>query len=302
MIIIAMLNKRIILLYLVIISLMAYAGCAKKTSGDDKVLAKVSNKFITLQDFKARLAKMPQYYQSIIDKNKKRYLDDMIVETLFYEEAIRKGVDRDKELIDIINEAKKKIIIAKFIKNEVEDKIKVPEDEMRQFYEANKDKFKTPELWRASHILVANEKEAQDILAELSQGASFDEMAKFHSMDATASRGGDIGYFRVGQLVPDFEKECLKLNVGQVSDIVHTQFGYHIIKLTDKKEPASESYEKVKRVIEGELKKKKRSELFDTLVADLKKKYGVDIKEDVFESLNSIDKKTDTEKGAATKQ
>lgn len=286
-IILAMKRKILFLVISASILGVIHIGCAKKESPDDRVLARVSNRTITLRDFKARAAKMPSYYQNVIEKNKKGYLDEVILEMLLYEEAIRNGVDKDKEVRDVFEAAKKKIIAAKFIKNEVEDNVRVTDAEMMQFYEYHKDDFKSPEMWRASHILVLTETEAGGIQDALSKGANFEELAKTHSIDATASRGGDVGYFRAGQLVPDFEKACLKLNVGQISDIVHTQFGYHVIKLTDRKEPAIESYDKVKSVIEGELKKRKRSELFDRLVAKLKTKYGVDIKEDVFKSLET---------------
>ena len=226
---------------------------------------------------------MPAYYQNIASKNPKRYIEDIIVEMLCYEEGVRKGIDRDKEVKEVVNEAKKKIVMAKLIKNEVEDKIVVTEDEMKKFYDEHKDEFKTPEMWRASHILVADEKEAKAMLDELAKGAKFEDLARAHSIDATASRGGDVGYFRAGQLIPDFEKACLKLDVGQTSGIVQTQFGYHIIKLTDKKEPGVKSYEEAKRAIEAELKKKKRSELFNALVLRLKNKYGVEVNENVFE-------------------
>lgn len=282
-------KKLFSILILLSIAGVVSAGCAKKPTEDDKVLAKVSNKTITLKEIKVRIAKLPPYYQNIVDKNKKRFLDETILEMLLYEEAVRKGIDRDKEVKDIINEAKKKILVAKLVKTEVEDKIRLNEDEVKQFYESHKDGFKTPELWRASHILVATENEARDTLNELSKGASFEDLAKARSMDATSTRGGDIGYFRAGQVVPDFENACLKLRVGEVSGVVHTQFGFHIIKLTDKKEPSIEPYEKAQRAIEDELKRRKRSELFDKLVLNLKEKYQVKIEEDVFKSLETLD-------------
>jgi len=279
-------RRYIIIFILVSAAYFALAcGCSRKPASDNTVLAKVSNRFITLGNFNARFAKLPSYYQGVVEKSKKRYLDDMIVEMIFYEEAIRKGVDKDKELQEVINEAKKKIIVAKMIKNEVDDKAGVSEAEMRKFYEDNKNEFKTPPMWRASHILVATDKEAADILNELSQGGNFEELARMHSIDATASRGGDIGFFRIGQLVPDFENACMKLEVGQTSAVIHTKFGYHIIKLTDKREPSVEEFDKVKRAIEGELKRRKRSDLFDKLISDLKKKYGVEIKENASKIL-----------------
>lgn len=290
--------KKIILLALIVsLGAVLAAGCAKKTGPDDKVLAEVSNKFITLKDFKYRISRLPAYYQNIVEKNKKRFLDETIAEMLFYEEAVRKGLDRDREVVEVISEAKKKILIAKLIKNEVEDKVKIEDDEIKEFYEAHKDDFKTQELWRASHILLPTEEGAKGALADLSRGASsFEELAKERSMDATASRGGDVGYFRKGQLVPDFEKACLELKVGETGDIIHTQFGWHIIKLTDKKEPAIEPYEKAKRAIEGELKKRKRSELFDKLVLNLKEKYRVKIEDDVFRTLEALKEEEKAEK------
>ncbi len=278
-------RNKLIYIYIAAALALTHAGCAKKPAEASKVLARVSNKTITLGEFKSRVSRLPAYYQDIVNRNKKRFLDEIIVEMMFYEEAIRKGVDREKEVHDILAEARKKILIAKLIKEEVEDKIKVDETEARKFYEEHKDEFKTQELWRASHILVATQEEAKEILAELSKGATFEELAKSRSTDATASRGGDVGYFRAGQVVPDFEKVCFKLKVGETSDIVRTQFGYHIIKLTDKKEPAVEPFEKTRHIIEDRLRKKKRSELFDKLVLDLKNKYKAKIEEDIFQSL-----------------
>jgi peptidyl-prolyl cis-trans isomerase C len=270
--------------------MLAICGCTRAPSEDNRILAQVSNKCMTVRDFKNRINKLPVYYRDVVKKNEKRFLDETIAEMLFFEEAVRKGVDKDPEVREVVREATKKVVITKLIKNEVDDKVGVSEDEMRRFYEANREKFKSPALWRVSHILVPTENKAQELLSEIGKGAKFEDLARNNSTDATASRGGDIGYFRAGQLVPDFENAALKLKPGELSGVVHTQFGYHIIKLTDKRDAAVESYEKVKSYVEIELKRKKRAELFDKLVQDLKKKYSVDIKEDVFESMQKQEK------------
>ena len=269
------------------------SGCGSRTSSDDRTLAKVSDSVITVKEFSSKIDKLPPYYKKLVEQNRARYLEDMIMEKLFYEAAVRKGIDRDKEVQEVVNEAKKKIVIAKLIESEVEKKVQISEEEMRKYYDEHKAEFKTPELWRASHILVATDKEAGDILDALAKGAKFEDLAKEKSMDATSSRGGDIGFFRAGQLVPDFEKAALKLNMGQTSDVIHTQFCYHVIKLTDKREPGAEDFEKARGKIESELKKKKRAELFDKLVTDLKNKYGVFIDEEI---LDSMSRPTDAEK------
>lgn len=279
-----------ILLYAVFLSIYL-TGCGTRSSGQDKILATVGNKFITLKDFKQKLSKLPSYYQGMAEKNKKNLFDDMIVESLFLEDAIRKGVNKDKEVRDILEEARKKIIIAKFVKTEVDDKIKVSEEELKKYYEEHKDDFKKPEMWRASHILVASEGEAKDIMALLSGGKNFQDLAKEKSIDATSSRGGDVGYFKKGQVMPEFENVCFNLKIGQTSGIVHTQFGYHIIKLTDKRLESVQSFEEARPAIENELKIKKRNELFDKLVLDLKNKYRVRVEDDAVKAIEAINSK-----------
>jgi Parvulin-like peptidyl-prolyl isomerase len=270
---------------LIILPLSVLSGCARESSPDDRALVTVAYKPISIKDFKIKFSKLPKYYQAVAEKNKRNLLDDMIVESLFLEDAVRKGIDKDKEIKDILIEARKKIIIAKFVKTEVDDKVKISEDEMKAYYEEHKDEFKAPEMWRASHILVASEGEAKDILTDLSKGSIFEDIARAKSIDATSARGGDVGYFRKGQVVPEFENTCLGLSVGQTSAIVHTQFGYHIIKLTDKKDEAIEPYESAKQKIENALKLKKRDELFEKLVSSLKEKYRVRIDDDAMKNL-----------------
>lgn len=266
-------------------------GCESKPSAHDKILATVGNKFITLNDFKHKLSRLPSYFRGMAEKNKRNLLDDMIVESLFLEDAVRKGVNKDKEVRDMLEEAKKKIIIAKFVKIEIDDKVNISEDQIKKYYEERKDDFKKPEMWRASHILVASEAEANNILAALSGGKSFQELAKERSIDATASRGGDVGYFRKGQVVPDFENVCFNLKPGETSGIVHTQFGYHIIKLTDKKPETIQSFEEARQGIENELKIKERTEAFDKLVIDLKNKYRVRLEDDAIKAIEAVNSK-----------
>ena len=280
-------SRRTYLLLLLILPSVYLTGCESRHPGEDKILATVGNKFITLSDFKNRISKMPSHYRVMAEKNRKAVFDEMIAEDLLMEDAVRKGVDRDKEVRDVIEEAKKKVIIGKFIKTEVDDKLKFSEEDMKKYYAEHKDDFKKPEMWRASHILVANEGEAKNILTALSGGKSFQELAKEKSIDATASRGGDVGYFRKGQVVPEFENACFNLKIGQTSEIVHTQFGYHIIRLTDKKSETIQSFEEAMPSIENDLKARKRIELFNKLIVDLKDKYRVRVEDDAVKAIEA---------------
>jgi peptidyl-prolyl cis-trans isomerase C len=277
------------------LSAFAMTGCAPKSAGQDKVLATVGNRSITLNDFKTKLSKMPPYYRGVAEKNKKTLFDDMIVESLFLEDAVRKGTDTDKEVREILEEARKKIIIAKYIKSEIDDNIKISGEEIKKYYEEHKDELKKPEMWRASHILVASEPEAKEVLAALTAGKSFEELAKQKSIDATAARSGDVGYFRKGQVVPEFENTCFNLSIGQTSGIVHTQFGYHIIKLTDRKSESVPPLEEAAAAIENELRSKKRLEAFGGLIAELKNKYRVTVEPDAQKAIEAISLKKESD-------
>ena len=90
--------------------------------------------------------------------------------------------------------------------------------------------------WRASHILVKDKGQATELLKKIKQGASFEAMAREHSTCPSKSRGGDLGWFGPGKMVAPFEEACKKLSNGSLSDVVQTQFGYHLIKLTGRKD------------------------------------------------------------------
>ena len=90
--------------------------------------------------------------------------------------------------------------------------------------------------WRASHILVKDKRLADELLKKIKQGARFESMAREHSTCPSKSRGGDLGWFVPGKMVPAFEAACKRLSAGSLSDVVSTSFGYHIIKLTGRKD------------------------------------------------------------------
>jgi foldase protein PrsA len=128
--------------------------------------------------------------------------------------------------------------------------IKVTEKELKEAY-----KTKKPEI-KASHILVQDEKTAKEVKAKLDKGEDFAKLAKEYSQDpGSAQKGGDLGYFGPGKMVPEFEEAAYKLKVGEVSEPVKSSFGYHIIKVTDKKE--LKPFDKMKPELEKEIKRSK---------------------------------------------
>ncbi|MCA0969676.1 peptidylprolyl isomerase [Halobacillus litoralis] len=119
--------------------------------------------------------------------------------------------------------------------------IEISEEEMKQYYERMKQEV------QASHILVKDEATAQEVKQKLEDGESFDALASEYSQDGSAQQGGKLGYFGIGKMTPKFEEAAYNLEVGEISEPVQTQYGYHIIKVTDKKDVEDvESYEDAK--------------------------------------------------------
>ena len=177
--------------------------------------------------------------------------------------------DMGLTLQDLQELIRKDVVISNFVEKNFVPKAAVSDAEAKQFYEANKDKFQLGEMVRASHILIgitenagAEEKDkarekAQGLLKRVKEGEDFGVLAGTNSNCPSKVRGGDLGAFGKGKMDPVFEKAAFALKPGKISDVVETRFGYHIIKLTEKKEARAESYDGAKARIQSYLQKEK---------------------------------------------
>lgn len=254
-------------------------------------------------------------------------LRDMVLQTMIGSEVVYQQAEKDKvaptekqiqEQIDSFNESikddtdyqaelKKMGIDEDFLKfqfardlansnlqEKFEEDTKISEDDMKKYYEDNKDDFYTDTV-TASHILIKTQddegnelsdtkkkeakKKAEEVLAKVKAGEDFAELAKEYSEDSSASSGGDLGTFGRGQMVTEFEDAAFAMNAGEISDIVETEYGYHIIKVTDRVDK-QESYEDVKDQIKSTLVSEKYSEYIEKLREDSK----IEEKEDIVKS------------------
>lgn len=279
---------------------LALFACKPASQGeskkDGKILAEVNGNAITVGDFNAELENLPPYVRPMAQtpEGKKELLNRMIIRELVLEQAKKDGIDKSKEVAARMEDVKKMVIVEAYVRKKIESEVKVSDDDMKKFYDQNKDKFKTGEQIRASHILVKTEKEAQDVLDQLKKGASFEDLAKKYSKDASAAKGGDLGWFSKGAMVPEFEKAAFSLKPGQVSGIVQTPYGFHIIKVTGERPAGVRSFDEVKDQIKAALMPAKQQEAMQQLQDNLKKDAKISVKEDV---LNAMSAKAD-ENGA----
>ncbi|MBS6610585.1 MAG: peptidylprolyl isomerase [Peptoniphilus harei] len=153
--------------------------------------------------------------------------------------------------------------------------VDVTEDEVKKFYEENKEAFKEKESANASHILVSEEDKAREIYEKVKDGEDFETLAKKNSTCPSKEKGGDLGTFTRGQMVKEFEDAVFENEVGTVTEPVKTQFGYHIIKINEKNEGRDLEFDEVKDKIFSQLKRQKEQDLYNKKIEELKEKYDV---------------------------
>ncbi len=199
----------------------------------------------------------------------------------------RFGKDKFQTIVDQsgmnMNEIKNQLkeqLIAKDVYSNLEKTVKVTDAEEKSFYDQHKAQFNVPEQVDARHILVKTKAEAEQIEKELKAGKSFTMLAMEKSIDkGSAVKGGDLGFFSANEMVPAFSAAAFALKKpGQISPIVHTQFGYHVIQLVAKHPAQVRTFKDVKPELDAMLAQQDAKSAFEKLIDSLKAKTKIDIK------------------------
>ena len=203
-----------------------------------------------------------------------------------FAKAIKELEMDEKDLRDY---TRRDLIISNFVEKTILPKVAVTEEDTKKFYDQNPDKFTKPETVKASHILLgvdqtasADEKKiarekAEKLRKELTAGADFAALAKGNSTCPSSQQGGDLGFFGKGQMVPAFEKAAFALKPGEISEVVETQFGYHIIKLTEKKSAEKVEFKEARPRIEEYLKNQKIGAAVNEYLTEIRKTAKIEL-------------------------
>jgi peptidyl-prolyl cis-trans isomerase C len=206
------------------------------------------------------------------------------------EEEFKQALTQRKlSLEELKTEAKTEILVNKTLEAEILPKVAVQPADLDTYYKANPDQFKAPEQVRASHILIPinasmtdaqkleAKTQAEGLLKRVKAGEDFAALAKQYSKDSTAQSGGDLNFFPKGQMVPAFDQVAFSLKPGEISNIVETPFGYHIIKVTERKDAHTVPLAEVSDRLSDFLKQRKQQELTSTFIQSLHGKYKIEI-------------------------
>lgn len=219
---------------------------AAANPGDDPIVAKVDGADVKRSAVVTYIQTLPpQLKQVPLASLFPLALDQVVNQQIVENKASKADLESDPEVTKRLAEAKQQIIRAVYLEKEIEKKLS--ESRLKDAYSKFKDEQGKIEEIRASHILVDTKEKADELIQKLDSGAKFEDLAKENSKDNSKANGGDLGYFTQKDMVPEFANAAFKLNKGESTNTpVKTQFGWHIIKLTDKRTRPVPSYEEVK--------------------------------------------------------
>lgn len=299
-----------------LLALVPAAGAASWASQmTDRIIAVVNTEVITLSELKAEVAPEEKRLQEHLRgaELQKRLqlleymtLTRMIERKLQVQTAAAKGIEvpdaevehaikemkAQGEQLDETNPAKRKslkdqLTLLRLVEREVRSSIMVTEPEMKKYYEAHQTRFSLPEEYRLSQILFLQrsaEEEAEfraraeEVHARLKKGADFADMAFKYSAGAEASRGGNLGFVRQGELLPEIEHAVTGLQPGKFTPPIQTEQGLHIIRLDEKKPSQFRPFAEVRGEIQGLVYQEKSEDYYQTWLANLKNKAYIEIK------------------------
>ncbi|MDV7766405.1 peptidylprolyl isomerase [Peribacillus sp. CSMR9] len=232
--------------------------------GADTLDLLITNKLVELEAEKEGIKIKDEEIQKEIDTMAESYGD---------EKSLKEQLEASGSSMEAL---KNDIVVYLQTKKLIEPRITVTDDEISTYFEDNKDTFAQAEQVEASHILVEDEKTAKKVEKEIAEGGDFAKLAAEYSTDTeTADNGGSLGYFGKGNMVDEFEDVAFDLDIGKVSDPVKSDYGYHIIKVTGKKEAKKANLEDSKEEIKETLLSERLQEEYPAWLAEVKKDHEI---------------------------
>lgn len=287
-----------------LVFLMIFACSNKATSKEatqvtsnkkGTVAVEVGDIKITDEELKEELELLPEQLKALVNtkEGKKQFIDSIVTREMIYAEAKAKGYENNDKVVKDLEKLKKRLVIDVFLRDVVKTEEKIDDKQLKEYFKKHEKEFESPEKVHAKHILVKDKKLADEILEKLKKDPSqFEKLAQEHSIDSSGKNGGDLGFLEKGSVVPEFKAALDKLNKeGQISPVVKTNYGYHIIKFVKREKGLLPKFDDVKDEVKELYLRENQRALFDKIVNDLKGKYKVTVHDEVLNKLGDAKNK-----------
>ena len=281
-------TKRLILVGISLFLSFWLSGCEKlgKKELGGKELVKINDASISLEEFYQMSEKQPLEgkMRLLNEKGLRDFFENYVItREVLYQEAKKKGLDKNKEILAKVEDFRRAMVIDALLGEVIQEKSEPSENEIRQYHKENEALFTEPQEIKIRHIFVTSEAILKDVLTKLSKGESFEKLASTYNVDKTREDGGNLGYIRRGQLSPSFaqfEEAAFSLKKrGDVSEVVRSPYGFHLIRLEDMKGTFLRPFDQVKEKIRFFLQGKKRQEAYLEYVKEAKSRAKIMINE-----------------------
>ncbi len=263
----------------------AWSQQAPVVSAGD-VMATVGSKEITRDMIDHVISTIPEENRVpfLTPDGKKKILDEVVNFELFAQAARKDGIDREPTIKTRLDYEQTQYLAKEYFRRLQSKTPPVSEDDLKAYYNSHLAEFTPPEELQARHILMKTEAQANKLIDQLKSGADFSEMAKKNSIDPAASKGGKLelmdgkDWLPRGSFEKSFEHILFKIPKGQIGGPVKTQFGWHILKVEDKRQPATPAYVQVRGMIKSRLENERAAKLHNDVSDQLKQQIPVSIK------------------------
>jgi peptidyl-prolyl cis-trans isomerase C len=275
-------NHKLCLVVASVFLLLFAVSCEKVKPLKEQELVRINDRVITLEEFEQEMEQLPPSRKILMvtEKGRKEFLQKLIERELFLQEGVKKGFDKDREVLSKVEQFKQDLIIEALREKLCAGKDEVSDKEVEAYYRGNKGQFFLGERVRVRHIMVKTMAEAQAIKKRLNQGEDFITLAKQYSIWPSKQNGGDLGYITRGMVDKSFEEAAFSLKRrGEMSGIVKTKLGFHIIRLEDRQSPHQLAFAEVQDEIRKFLSEKKRKEILTAHLKGLREGAHININE-----------------------
>lgn len=291
------------------LTLATLCACKEKPSEAASVLIRIDQRTVTLDRFRQDFTKsLPPDQQLTTDERgdlERSFLVQVIDRQLALAEAERRGLQVGATEVEAAleehrrdypaggfeqslkdrgitpeqwrAELEERLLLEKVAKQAAHDKVTVTENEIRHYFQENRSEFDRPSQVRARQIVVGSEQEGQALLARLRKGEAFAALAKQYSLSPDAEQGGDLGFFGRGEMPAEFDAAVFNLRVGKLSELIHSEYGYHIFLVEEKRDAIRLTLEQVHDEIRDKLRAEKEDAAYEQWLQELRKKAKIEV-------------------------
>ncbi len=258
-----------------LLCILALTACSKDGGDKGPIVLKVNNTSFSVADLEREIQQegrrapgtMQQYLAT--KEGQKQLLEGLVRRELLLQEAEKRKLGERPEIAEQVAQLRRDLMIRTLLQDEVASKVKVEDKDVEEYFKSHPDEFSGDQV-KVKHILVRSEAEANDVEDRLKKGEAFDKLARELSIDtASVPKGGELDYFSYAQMVPEFSKAAYGLKPGEVSEVVRSPFGFHVIKFVDRKKGTPLKLDDVKEQLRRKLADERRGQRFQEWMKEL---------------------------------